>query len=145
MGDAFGRRLTMIEAVHTATVFVRDQAKALDFYVNKLGFETRRDEPMGPDSRWIEVAPPGSRTAVLLYKPTPEMPGASSFEAAEASIGKWQTILFACPDVRVTHAELSGRGVNFPQPPEQQFWGWWAVFEDQDGNSFGLSEVVAGA
>ena len=71
----------MITAIHTSTVFVTDQDKALDFYVNKLGFEKRMDQPMGPDNRWIEVA-----------------------------------------------------------PPEQQPWGWWAVFADQDCNSFGLGQ-----
>jgi len=32
----------------TVGVYVGDQARALDFYVNKLGFEKRLDEPLGP-------------------------------------------------------------------------------------------------
>lgn len=131
----------MITAIHTSTIFVRDQDKALDFYLNKLGFEKLRDDPMGPASRWIEVAPPGAQSHVLLYKPTPEMPGAATYEAAMASIGAFSTILFRCDDVRRTYEELSAKGVQFPTPPEQQPWGWWAAFEDQDGNSFGLSGV----
>jgi predicted enzyme related to lactoylglutathione lyase len=131
----------MIGKIHTASVFVRDQAAARDFYVNKLGFEVRRDEPMGPESRWIEVAPPGAQSGVLLYKPTPDMPGASTYELAQTNIGTFNPILFHCEDVRSTYEELSARGVYFTTPPEQQYWGWWAVFEDPDGNSFGLSEV----
>ena len=127
--------------IHTASVFVRDQDAALDFYTNKLGFEVRRNDPMGPDGRWIEVAPPGAQTAVLLYKPTPEMPGASTYEYAQAGIGTFNPILFRCDDVQRTYQELSARGVRFPTPPEQQPWGWWAVFEDQDGNSFGLNQA----
>ena len=127
--------------LHSASVFVRDQDAALDFYTNKLGFEVRRDDPMGPDSRWIEVAPPGAQSAVLLYKPTSEMPGASTYEHAQASIGTFNPILFSCDDVQRTYQELSARGVRFPTPPEQQPWGWWAVFEDQDGNSFGLNQA----
>ena len=47
----------------TVGVYVRDQARALDFYVNKLGFEKRLDEPMGPEARWIEVAQTGAGPA----------------------------------------------------------------------------------
>src|SRR5258708_6703746 len=71
----------MFTAIHTTTVFVTDQDKALDFYVGKLGFEKRQDEQMGPDNRRIEVAPPGTTTTLLLYKPTPDMPGADTSRA----------------------------------------------------------------
>jgi lactoylglutathione lyase len=131
----------MIGKIKTASVFVRDQQAALDFYVNKLGFEVRRDDQMGPDSRWIEVAPPGAQTGVLLYKATPDMPGASTYELAQANIGTFNPILFHSDDVRGTYEALNARGVHFTTPPEEQPWGWWAVFEDQDGNSFGLSEA----
>ena len=45
-------------------VYVRDQDRALDFYVNTLGFEKRRDEPMAltsAGSRWPRPAPKPSR------------------------------------------------------------------------------------
>ena len=72
---------------------------------------------MGPGQRWIEVAPPGASTHVLLY-PVPE-PGADFSEAATASIGKFQTILFHCDDVQKTYEELSARGVTFSTPAKQ--------------------------
>ena len=58
----------MIDAVATICIFVNDQDKAKAFYVDKLGFELHQDSPMGPDSRWIAVAPKGARTEVILYK-----------------------------------------------------------------------------
>jgi predicted enzyme related to lactoylglutathione lyase len=131
----------MISHVYATTIYVRDQDRALDFYTSKLGFGKRRDDPMGPDARWIEVIPPGAQSAVLLYKPTPEMPGASTYEKAMEYIGTFSPILFACSDVQKTYEELKAKGVNFTTPAEQQPWGWWAVFEDQDGNSFGLTQV----
>ena len=130
----------MITHVYTTTVFVLDQPAALDFYTQKLGFEVVLDMPMGPGQRWLEVAPPGAATHVLLYQPTPEQPGANSYETAMATIGKFQTILFSCGDVEKTYHELSARGVTFPQPPKQEPWGMWAVFQDRDGNSFGLRQ-----
>lgn len=130
----------MFTAVYTTTVFVTDQDRALDFYVNKLGFEQRADMPMGPQSRWIEVVPPGAQTALLLYKPTPEMPGADTFEIAQSRVGQSTGILLTTDDINATYKDLSTRGVAFPTPPEQQAWGWWATVADPDGNSFGVNQ-----
>ena len=129
----------MITHVGTVSVFVSDQDQALGFYVGKLGFEKRRDEPMGPGApRWIEVAPRGARTAIVLYQPTEGMPGASSYERARSSIGTFTTFVLNVDDMNATYRELSARGVEFPDPPAQQPWGWWATVKDPDGNVIGL-------
>ncbi len=41
---------------------VADQDRALKFYTDALGLETRADVPFGDGNRWIEVAPPGAET-----------------------------------------------------------------------------------
>ena len=56
---------THITGVATVALPVSDQDRALEFYVGRLGFETRRDVPFG-DGRWIEVAPPGAATTLAL-------------------------------------------------------------------------------
>ncbi len=43
----------MLTSIGTITVQVTDQDKVLEFYTQKLGFEKRCDQPMGPDQRWI--------------------------------------------------------------------------------------------
>ena len=130
----------MLTALHTVTVYVTDQQKALEFYTNKLGFEVRMNMEMGPESRWIEVAPPGQKTTILLYKPTPDMPGGDSYEWSLSRIGKNTGVLLHTDDLQATYKKLSAKGVNFPTPPEQQYWGWWAVMTDQDGNEYGLGQ-----
>jgi len=131
----------VITHVTTISIFVTDQDRALDFYVNKLGFEQRRDDPMGQSApRWIEVAPPGAQTALVLFKPTREMPGASSFEAAVAHIGSFAPFIFNVDDMQATHRELTARGVEFSDPPAKQPWGWWATIKDPDGNLIGLHQ-----
>ena len=60
----------MITNIAVTGVFVSDEDTALDFYVNKLGFEKRADEPMGDGMRWIEVAPPGAVTRIVLSRAT---------------------------------------------------------------------------
>src|ERR1017187_9219100 len=55
-----------ITDVRTVGVPVTQQDRALEFYVDRLGFEKRLDVPMGHGARWIEVAPPGARTTIAL-------------------------------------------------------------------------------
>ena len=52
--------MTTITDVRTIGVNVSDQDRALDFYVDTLGFEKRLDAPISPKMRWVEVAPPGA-------------------------------------------------------------------------------------
>src|SRR5215831_4439692 len=90
---------TMLTRVGTITVQVRDQDQALAYYTEKLGFETRMDVPMGPEQRWIEVAPAGAQTRILLYKATPDQPGADSYEAAKARIGPSPGMVLEVDDI----------------------------------------------
>lgn len=41
-----------------ATLFVRDQEKAYDVYVNKLGFHIKTDMKMKNGFRWLTISPP---------------------------------------------------------------------------------------
>ncbi len=56
----------MFTKIGTIGVAVSDQNKALDFYVNMLGFEKIDDQPMSETERWLEVAPPGAQTHLML-------------------------------------------------------------------------------
>ena len=120
--------VAMITRARTVGVYVSNQDRALDFYVDKLGFEKRTDEPMGPEARWIEVAPAGAETVLVLFTP----PG------QEDRIGTFSNIVFECDDIETTYRELRGRGVEFTEEPSEQPWGMWAQFKDVDGNEFGL-------
>ncbi|MDC7123781.1 VOC family protein, partial [Cellulomonas fimi] len=51
------------------SVFVDDQAKALDFYTRVLGFVLKHDVPLGED-RWLTVVSPAAPDGVeLLLEP----------------------------------------------------------------------------
>ena len=128
----------MLTGVGTITVQVRDQDEALRFYTEKLGWEVRADMPMGPGQRWLEVAPAGAHTRILLYKATPEQPGAESFEAALAQIGHSTGLVLEVEDIVGTFATLKERGVTIVDEVTQQPYGWWGVFADQDGNTYGV-------
>ena len=126
----------MITSIHSATVLVRDQDAAIDFYVNALGFEKRDDSPFGEGMRWVVVAPPGAPTGLALLRPQDVGQPADSITGQTG-------ISFTCDDITRTYEELSGKGVTFKGPPEPMPWGAQATwFSDPDGNSYFLSEDV---
>jgi lactoylglutathione lyase len=130
----------LLTRIGTVTIQVRDQDKALEFYTKKLGFEKRMDQPMGPGQRWIEVAPPGAQTRILLYKASMEMPGSDSYEEATSRIGKNTGLVMETDDIQETFARLTANGVKIVDPPKKQPYGWWGVFADQDGNTYGVHQ-----
>jgi lactoylglutathione lyase len=110
----------MLTRVGTITVKVTDQDKALAFYSQKLGFEKRADQPMGPNQNWIEVAPPGAQTRILLYKATKDMPGDSSYGDALAKIGKSTGMVLETDDILGTFTKLKSNGVIIIDEPQKQ-------------------------
>jgi predicted enzyme related to lactoylglutathione lyase len=128
----------MITQISTVSIFVSDQDRALAFYTEKLGFELILDAPMG-QSRWIQLGPRGAQTSLVLSKPTEDMPS-EIYERARAQIGGFASFIFAVDDLQATYEQLSARGVEFPDKPSQQPWGWWATLKDADGNTIGLHQ-----
>ncbi|HEX4207631.1 MAG TPA: VOC family protein [Ktedonobacteraceae bacterium] len=123
-----------IETIEMATVTVNDQDAALDFYVNKAGFEKRIDNAFGP-MRFLVVAPKGSRTGIVLQ----------SAQANRKPTGGSTGIVLGSSDVEGTYQEMSGRGVIFTQAPVKQPWGAMeAVFSDPDGNTYSLTSQWGG-
>ncbi len=126
----------MIGAVDKVGLNVADQDRAKQFWTETMGFECVADTPMGDESgegagsRWIEVRPPDGEPNLILFTP----------QFDESKVGLLSGVLFTCDDIQKTHAELTARGVEFPDPPSQQFWGWWATFADPAGNVYGLGQ-----
>ncbi len=130
----------MLTRIGTITVQVTDQDKALDYCTKKLEFEVRSDMPMGPGQRWLEVAPPGAETKILLYKASPQAPGADSYEDAKARIGKNTGMVMETDNIVASFAVLKSKGVKIIDEPKKMPYGWWGVFADQDGNSYGVHQ-----
>lgn len=127
-----------------APVFVLDQDRAYDFYVNKLGFRVNTDAKMGDDFRWLTVSPPGQPDfEITLMKIAPGM--AWDDESAEklrdlVKSGKLGAGVFNTPDIQKTYEDLSAKGVEFVQPPKEEFYGIEAIFKDDSGNWFSLTQ-----
>ena len=119
----------MITFVKFVGIPTRDQARALAFYTQKLGFEVATDQPFDGKQRWIELRIANSPTRVVLFTP----------EGHENRIGSFFNGSLACDDVEATFRQLRERGVEFTQEPQRQPWGIYAMFKDPDDNTFVLS------
>lgn len=118
----------MFTKIGTITIGVSNQDKALDFYVNKLGFETIQDVPMSETERWLEVALPGTQTHIML---------GLRGQSGGNNTGMTGFILHT-DDAEETCATLEARGVTLVQELSAQPWGKWAQLVDLDGNVLGI-------
>lgn len=126
--------------IHLTSVFVDDQAKALEFYTEKLGFVKKDDVPLGAD-RWLTVAsaqdPDGTR---LLLEPSSH-PAVHPFKDALVADGIPFT-QFAVNDVQAEYERLSGLGVRFTQQPMNMGPVTTAVFDDTCGNLIQIAHMA---
>ena len=114
------------------SVMVDDQANALAFYTEKLGFVVKHDIDLG-EFRWLTVvSPEGHGDVELLLEPNAH-PAAKPFQTALYGDGIPATS-FASRDIRAEHERLVARGVVFRQPPTPQGPVTVAVFDDTCGN-----------
>jgi predicted enzyme related to lactoylglutathione lyase len=135
--------------VNAIQVLVNDQAEALAFYTEKLGMEVRVDAAM-PGSqglRWLTVGPVGQPEIeiVLMAVPMPPFVAADTAEDVRALMAKGvgTTIFLDTDDCVATYEELSSRGVEYMQPPEQRPYGWESGLRDPSGNYIRLTQGLS--
>lgn len=154
----------MVAAPHLrvlcVNVYVRDQNRALRFYLDQLGFNLAFDARLQSGDRWVAVAPPDGSAILALVAPKPE-------SQEHKLIGRSTRVVFITEDVAAKFQEWSQRGVRFQYAPrlrrikyvddptrarptrvsdsstplgyETPIWGGvFARFRDIDGNSFEL-------
>ena len=118
--------------INLTSVFVDDQARALDFYTRVLGFEKKHDIPLGEFSWLTVVSPEQPDGPELLLEPS-DHPAVGPFKAALVEDGI-PAASFAVDDVRAQHERLQGEGVVFTQAPMEAGPMVTAVFDDTCGN-----------
>ena len=121
------------------SVMVNDQAKALRFYTEVLGWVTKQDIDMG-GPRWITlVSPEGHGDVELALEPTGHA-AAPAFQQALYDSGTPATA-FASKDVHAEYERLVARGVQFRSPPKTQGPFTYADFDDTCGNLIQLFQA----
>jgi predicted enzyme related to lactoylglutathione lyase len=125
--------------INLTSVLVDDQAKALRFYTEVLGFVKKTDFPAG-EFRWLTVvSPEGSPEIELALEPNSH-PAAKVFQMAIYDDGIPATS-FASADVQKEYEKLTGLGVRFHRPPTSSGPATIAVFDDTCGNLIQLHQV----
>ncbi len=114
--------------IATVGIYVDNQQEALRFWTEQVGFEVHCSQPMGPEANWLEIGPKGAESCLVIYP--------------KSMMKDWRecksSVVFECADIQKTYEEMSSRGVKFPQEPKAMPWGPFALFQDRDGNEFGL-------
>jgi catechol 2,3-dioxygenase-like lactoylglutathione lyase family enzyme len=124
--------------INITSVLVDDQAKALAFYTDVLGFEKLQDVALG-EYRWLTLtSPEGAAGMELLLEPDAH-PAAKAFKQALVADGIPVTS-FGVDDLEAEVARLSAAGVRFTQEPVNHGPVSTAVFDDTCGNLIQLAE-----
>jgi len=106
------------------SVPVSDQQQSKHFYRDVLGFDLVREEPMGPDSQWIQLAPKGSAMTIALV---------TWFDTMKP--GGLQGVMLNVDNIDAEYDRLSKLGLALTEVQEQP-WGRFTIFSDPDGNGW---------
>lgn len=124
--------------IHLTSVFVDDQAEALRFYTEILGFVKKHDVPLGGEDRWLTVVSPDEPGGTELLLEPAGHPAAKTYRDALVEDGI-PLAQFAVGDVKAEYERLRALGVRFTQEPLAMGPVTTAVFDDTCGNLIQLA------
>jgi len=126
--------------IYVTSVFVEDQAKALDFYTRILGFEVKHDIPVGKH-RWLTVVEKDNPNGTELLLEPSEHPAVKPFKDALVRDGI-PAASFQVDDLDAEFDRLRDLGVAFTQAPMEAGAVKMAVLNDTCGNLIQLVEMT---
>lgn len=127
--------------IYVTSVFVDDQAKALDFYTDKLGFEVKNDIPLG-DNRWLTVVSKEQPDGIELLLEPSDHPAVKPYKEALVADGI-PAASFQVDDLDAEFGKLKAKGVSFTQEPMDAGSVRMAVFDDTCGNLIQLVQMTS--
>ena len=117
-------------AIAGVSVPVKDPAAALRFYTEVIGLQVLRDEPMGPDMRWLQLQPADGGATIALVTWFDAMPP-----------GGLQGLMLGVADIDAAHARIAALGMEL-SPVDEQPWGRFTMLKDPDGNGLILAQLT---
>ncbi|MDX6151564.1 VOC family protein [Marinococcus sp. PL1-022] len=116
----------MIGKIASTAVYVEDQQRAKEFWTEKIGFEVRSEDPLGPNAYRLEVAAPGAETTLAIYP--------------KSYVLNWQelkpSIVFECDNVHASYQWMKAQNIVFDEEPTEMNGITYASFRDEDDNVF---------
>jgi predicted enzyme related to lactoylglutathione lyase len=137
----------MITKLSHASIYVLDKDEAARFYTEKLGCTISQDMTMPNGYRWITLrAPEQEDLEIVLMEPE----GDESLSEEQArqlreliKAGAFGFGVFKTNDCRKTYDTYRDAGVQFVSEPKERFYGIEAIFKDNSGNWFSLTQEKA--
>jgi predicted enzyme related to lactoylglutathione lyase len=134
----------MIDSLRISQIYVLDQDKALDFYVNTLGLEKNVDQDLG-FMRFLTVSVPGDPDRqILLERPAPPVVDPKTVDQIRDLVTKGRSggqLFFTTKDARKSYEDLKKKGVEFSQELTEQPYGIDFGLRDPFGNHIRVAEM----
>ena len=124
----------MINKIGKITLYVNNQEEAKKFWTEKMNFVVKFEQAMGPNMKWIEVAPNESEfTTFVLYDKN-----LMKSQNPNTSV-EHPSVLLSTTDIDAAYKQIKENGVEAGELMNMPY-GKMFSFKDQDGNSFMLRE-----
>lgn len=128
--------------IKLTSVSIDDYDKALKFYTEVMGFEKKRDIPLGEGARWITVVSPQEPNGTeLLLEPNAEYPAMKTLKLALLEDGIPFTA-FEVDNVQQEYERMKLLGVEFTMEPTDMGMSIVAVLNDTCGNLIQIYQVT---
>jgi catechol 2,3-dioxygenase-like lactoylglutathione lyase family enzyme len=128
--------------IKLTSVSIDNYDKALKFYTEVMGFQKKRDIPLGEGARWITVVSPQERDGTeLLLEPNAEYPAMKALKEALVKDGMPFTA-FQVDDIQEEYERLRNLGVEFTMEPTNMGAATAAVLNDTCGNLIQIYQVT---
>ena len=128
--------------IKLTSVYVDDQAKALHFYTEVLGFAKKSDFSNGP-YRWLTVASPEEPNGTELQLALNENPAAKAYQQAIFQQGQPAANFFT-EDIKGDCDRIKARGAEFTMPPTDTYGSTIAMLKDTCGNVIQITQLKRG-
>jgi catechol 2,3-dioxygenase-like lactoylglutathione lyase family enzyme len=141
----------MITRLSHALVYVLDQQRAKEFYTEKLGFTVNSDVTMGAEFegagegfRWLTVNPPDQPDMEIILADCGMGHDRATADQIRELVAKGALGpgVLTTDDCQKTYEELVARGVVFTQEPAVRPYAIEALFRDDSGNWFSLTQAL---
>lgn len=128
--------------IKLTSIYVDDQAKALRFYTEVLGFAKNADVTQG-SYRWLTVASPEDPEGPQLQLALNTDPVARGYQEALFEQNQ-PAAIFHSSNLKAEYERIQGAGGKFAGPLEEAEWGSMAVLDDTCGNLIQLTQPAWG-
>ncbi len=127
----------MNQFLSSIALVVSDYDEAIEFYVNKMGFELVSDIQLEASKRWVLVKPKGDNNTTLLLA---KADGPEQEKTIGNQTGGRVFLFLKTDDFNRDYQQMLVNGIEFLEKPRNEVYGTVAVFKDLYGNKWDLIE-----